>query len=184
MNSGVIAQRYATALLRYANETRNEDLVYSQVITLVQAFQDVPQFRGALEHNPELSFQDRLALMRTALGEEHCEELYRFVQLVDSHSRMEFFSRMLIVFIDKYRESKNIKVGTLVTAIPQEGLKTRLEALVGADTGSTVNLSTKVDDAVIGGFVLQIGDLRMDASVAGQFKRIKDALVENDNRII
>lgn len=184
MNAGLIAQRYAKALLKYANETRNEDLVYSQVTSLVQAFQEVPQFRDALEHNPELSTQDRLALMRTALAGELCEELYRFVQLVDSHSRTEFLSRMLIAFIDKYRESKNIKVGTLVTAVPQVDLKMRLEALVSADTGNSVNLSTKVDNALIGGFVLQVGDLRMDASVAGQFKRIKDALVENDNRII
>lgn len=184
MNSGLIAQRYAKALLRYANETRNEDQVYSQVTLLVQAFQEVPQFREAMERNPELSPQDRLALMRTALGADLCDELYRFVQLVHSHSRMEFFSRMLIVFIDKYRESKKIKVGTLVTAVPQEGLRKRLESMVGADTGSTVSLSTKVDDAIIGGFVLQVGDLRIDASVAGQFKRIKDALVENDNRII
>ena len=184
MNSGLIAQRYAKALLKYASETRNEDQVYSQVTLLVQAFQEVPQFREALERNPELSFQDRLALMHTALGAELCDELSRFVQLVHSHSRLEYFSRMLIVFIDKYRESKKIKVGTLVTAAPHEGLKIRLEALLGADTGSTVSLSTKVDDAIIGGFVLQVGDLRMDASVAGQFKRIKDALVENDNRII
>ena len=139
---------------------------------------------GNVEHDAELLKTLLKKAIEKLQDEELCEELYRFVQLVDSHSRMEFFSRMLIVFIDKYRESKNIKVGTLVTAIPQEGLKTRLEALIGADTGSTVNLSTKVDDAVIGGFVLQIGDLRMDASVAGQFKRIKDALVENDNRII
>ena len=184
MNAGLIAQRYAKALLRYVEETGNGELAYSQVTVLVQSFQEVPQFRDALEHNPELSCEDRVALMRTALGSELCDELYRFVQLVNAHSRMEYLSRMLIVFIDKYRESKNIKVGTLVTAVPQEDLKVRLEALVSAGTESSVNLNTKVDDTLIGGFVLQVGDLRMDASVSGQFQRIRNALLENDNRII
>ena len=184
MNAGLIAQRYAKALLKYVKETHNEELVYSQASLLVQSFQDIPQFRDALEHNPDLSNEDRLALMRTALSADLCDELRRFVQLVHSHSRMEYFSRMLNVFIDRYRESRNIKVGTLITAVPQEELQKRLEALMGADTGGIVNLSSKVDDSLIGGFVLQVGDMRMDASVSGQFQRIRNALVENDNRII
>lgn len=184
MNAGIVAQRYATALLKYVKETRNEDLVYAQVSLLVQSFADIPQFRDAMEHNPDLSYESRLALMRTALNEDVCDELCRFMRLVESHSRMEMLSRMLTVFIDKYRESRNIKVGTLVTAVPQDDLHKRLEAMMSADLGGTVSLSSTVDDSLIGGFVLQVGDLRMDASVSGQFKRIKDALVENDNRII
>ena len=184
MNAGIIAQRYATALLKYAKETQNEDLVYIQASLLVQSFTDIPQFRDAMEHNPDLSYENRLALVRTALNADVCDEICRFMKLVESHSRMEIFSRMLTVFIDKYRESRNIKVGTLVTAVPQDDLHKRLEAMMSADSGGTVSLSSTVDDSLIGGFVLQVGDLRMDASVAGQFRRIRDALVENDNRII
>jgi F-type H+-transporting ATPase subunit delta len=86
--------------------------------------------------------------------------------------------------MERYREMKNIRIGTLITAAPQEDLQNRLESMVSADMGGTVNLSTKVDESLIGGFVLQVGDLRMDASVAGQFQRIRNALIENDNRII
>ena len=184
MNAGVIAQRYATALLKYVKETQNEKLVYDQVCLLVQSIIDVPQFRDALEHNPDLSHENRLALMRTALNADVCDELCRFMRLVESHSRMEFFSRMLIVFIDKYRKSRNIRVGTLITAVMQDGHQKRLEELISAGSGGTVNLSSMVDDSLIGGFVLQVDDLRMDASVSGQFQRIRSALVENDNRII
>lgn len=51
-------------------------------------------------------------------------------------------------------------------------------------TGGEVSLNEKVDDSLIGGFVLQVDDLRIDASVAGQFRRIRNSLVDNDNRII
>lgn len=184
MNAGIIAQRYATALLKYVKETRNEDLVYAQVSLLVQSFADIPQFRDALEHNPDLSYENRLALMRTALNEDVCDELCRFMRLVESHSRMGILSRMLTGFVDKYRECRNIKVGTLVTAVPQDGLQKRLEEFISSDTGGTVNLRSVVDESLIGGFVLQVDDLRMDASVSGQFQRIRSALIENDNRII
>jgi F-type H+-transporting ATPase subunit delta len=184
MNAGLIAHRYARALLKYAKETQTEDLVYSQVSSLVKSFQDVPKFRDALERNPDLSLENKLALIGTALNSDICEEFRRFIRLVDQHSRMVFFSRMLTAYMERYREMKNIRIGTLIIAAPQEDLQNRLESMVSADMGGTVNLSTKVDESLIGGFVLQVGDLRMDASVAGQFQRIRNALIENDNRII
>jgi F-type H+-transporting ATPase subunit delta len=184
MNSGLIAQRYAKALMKYVKETHNEVLVYSQVLSLIKSLYVIPQFRDAVQRNPALSCEDRLGLMRTALGEDPCEDLVRFVHLVDSHSRMAFISRIFIAFIDKYHESRNIKVGTLVSAVPQDELCARLEAMISEQTGGIVDLTAKVDDSLIGGFVLQVGDLRMDASVSGQFKRIRNALIDNDNRII
>ena len=184
MNSGIIAKRYAHALFEYVRGTADEDLAYSQACVLTGLFQDVPKFRDALERNPELSLQKRISLLEAALQGHLCDPLRRFVQLVDSHSRMEFFSRMVVSFADQYREYKNIKVGNLVTAVHQEALGMRLEEIMSNSMGARVSLMEKVDDSLIGGFVLQVGDLRMDASVAGQLRKIRNALVENDNRII
>ena len=184
MNSGIIANRYAKALLKYVRGTEDEDMAYSQASVLVALFQDVPKFRDAVERNPELSVQQRVSLLEAALQGQLCDSLKRFVQLVDSHSRMEFFFRMMVSFADQYREYRNIKQGSLVTAVHHDALGARLEEIMSNSTGAKVSLVEKVDDSLIGGFVLQVGDLRMDASVAGQFRKIRNALVDNDNRII
>ena len=104
MNSGIIANRYAKALLKYVRGTEDEDIAYSQASVLVALFQDVPKFRDAVERNPELSVQQRVSLLEAALQGQLCDSLKRFVQLVDSHSRIEFFFRMMVSFADQYRE--------------------------------------------------------------------------------
>jgi F-type H+-transporting ATPase subunit delta len=91
---------------------------------------------------------------------------------------------MMVSFTDLYRQQRNIRTGSVVSAVSQEGLRSSLEDIMSRCTGGEVSLNEKVDDSLIGGFVLQVDDLRIDASVAGQFRRIRNSLVDNDNRII
>ena len=51
-------------------------------------------------------------------------------------------------------------------------------------TRSKVLLEESVDDSLIGGFVLQVEDLRMDASVQTQLRRLHNELVDKANRIV
>lgn len=184
MNSGVIALRYAKALLKYVRGESEEDIVYSQACRLVSLLDAVPQFRNTLQHNPDLTVDGMVSLLEAALEDSLCGGLRRFVALVDSHSRMEYFHRMLTAFIDVYRDAVGIKVGSLTTAVPMEGLCDRLETLMSGKMQAKVLLQENVDESLTGGFVLQVGDCRVDASVAGQFRKIRKALIEKDNRII
>lgn len=184
MNEGMIVARYAKALLKYVRETGREDEVFAQASSLVLLFQKIPQFRYAVENNRELPLEKKISLMETALNAELSEDLKRFAFLAGSRSRMEYWTRMLSCFVDMYREYRHIKAGTLVTAVRQDGLRDRLEAAVGKKLGAKVVLEDRVDESLIGGFIIEVEDLRMDASVEGQFRRIRKGLVEKDNRII
>ncbi len=184
MNSGVIAARYAKALLKYVMETGNGDKVYSQACVIVLRMEEVRQLREFLEGREEISPEDRRLLLETALGESVASEITDFLSLVSGHRRNSYLLRMFYSFISQYRDVMNIKVGRLVTAFPAEGLKERLEEMIGARTGTEVHLEEKVDPAIIGGFVFELGDWRMDASVGYQFRMIRNRLVEKNNRIV
>ena len=75
-------------------------------------------------------------------------------------------------------------MGRLITALPAEGLRERMEELFRDKTGAEVHLELKVDPEILGGFVFELDDWRMDASVAGQFRKIKAKLIDNTNRIV
>jgi F-type H+-transporting ATPase subunit delta len=68
--------------------------------------------------------------------------------------------------------------------MPAPELKASLEAVMHEKTGVKVLLEESVDESLIGGFVLQVEDLRMDASVQTQLRRLHDELVEKANRIV
>lgn len=184
MNAGVVASRYAKALLKFVQETGNGGKVYAQAGVLVLRMQEFRQLRDYIENHSEIDLQKKLQLLQAALGEPLSMELERFTALVASRRRTEFYLRMLHSFLSLYREACHIKVGCLVTAFPAEGLKERMEELIQARTGANVQLEMKVDPEILGGFVFELDDLRLDASVESQFRKIRTRLIDNNNRIV
>lgn len=185
MNSGVIAARYARALLKFVQETGVGGKVYSQACVLALRMDEILELRDCMQKHPEVTMDRKMSLLETALGEPMAEQLKRFVSLVGEQRRMAFFHRMLWSFIDQYRLQHNIKVGHLVTASPAEGLKERLEAILHEKAGGAeVHLEVVVDPSILGGFVIEIDDMRLDASVAAKFRLLRRELVEINNRIV
>ncbi|MBR5300911.1 MAG: ATP synthase F1 subunit delta [Bacteroidales bacterium] len=184
MNAGIVASRYAKALLKFVQETGNGEKVYAQVSVLAFRMHEVMQLRDYIQKHHEIDVAKKLQLLEAALGEPLAMEICRFTNLVIARHRSEFFLRMLISFLVLYREAHNIKVGRLITACQAEGLKERMEQLLHEKTGAEVLLEQKIDPEILGGFVFELDDWRMDASVAGQFRKIKAKLIDNTKRIV
>ncbi len=184
MNEGILSSRYAKALLKFTQETGNGDKVYSQAGILVLRMEEFPQFKDYIKNHDEISLEQKMKLLETALGEPMSMEIKRFVELVSVQRRMEYFMRMLYSFISQYREANNIKTGTLITAMPAGNLKERMEELFHERTGAKVRLEMKVNPGIMGGFIFELDDWRLDGSVEGQFRRIRSQLIEKNNRIV
>lgn len=184
MNEGVVASRYARALLKYVQEDGTGDKAYAQAGVLVLRMEEVAKLKDYVQNHDEISLPKRLELLSSALGEPLLESLERFVTLVYRNRRMECLLRMFISFIQQYRKAADIKVGRLVTACPAEGLRERLEALVQERTGARVQISAEIDEDIIGGFIFKVDDLLLDASVRTQIRRIERRLIDNNNRIV
>ena len=103
MNAGVIAARYAKALLKYVMETGNGDKVYSQVCVLVLRMEEVRQLREYVEEHSEIGIDKKVSLLETALGEPLAKELVDFLNLVTERKRTGFLLRILYSFISYYR---------------------------------------------------------------------------------
>ena len=184
MNAGPIAHRYAKALLKFTQEIGAGEQNYSQACVLVLRMQELRQFADAVQKHPEVSLERKIALLDAALGEPMAEELRRFVVLVYEHKRIEHFERMLYSFIEQYRSANAIMVGKLVTAAPVAGLKERLQDALAEKIGVSVFLDEDINPEILGGFVLNIDDYRVDASVEGQFRLLRRELIDNNNRIV
>ena len=179
MNTGVVSRRYAKALLAYVKAAKKEDKVYEEVKTLASYFERVAGLRHAVE-NPVLDIPAKLKLLREAAGgADVSQELMRFFGLVLEEKREKFLQFMTWSYIDLYREDKNILIGKLTTAVPSPLQKTLSEA-----NNATVELETKVDANLIGGYIVEVAGTRMDASVANQLKRVEQQFIAKNRRII
>lgn len=184
MNAGIVASRYAKALLKFVQETGNGDKTYAQAVILVLRMEEINQLEDYICNHCEISLEKKLQLLETSLGEPMTLELNRFTALVFKQRRMEFFLRMLQSFLTLYREANHIRLGRIITALPADGLKERLETLFRERTGMEVHLDMEVNPEILGGFIFELDDLRLDASVVSQFREIKRKLIEQNNRIV
>jgi ATP synthase, F1 delta subunit len=158
MNTGIIASRYAAALLRYTQETGGGERVCAQVRRLLDHPDQDP---GPLE-----------------------PELERFIQLLVSNGRLEDVRFILHDFIEMYYRSLGVRVARLTTVVASKELEQKLHAMLEKQLGCEVVIETRVDPALIGGFTLEVGDYLLDASVRRQIDTIRRQFVIQNNRIV
>ena len=185
MNTGTVSSRYASALLKFAAETGNEEKVYNQVLRLNCSLKASARLRELIDNPLSIPDSRKFDLLTSALdGEEMADELQRFIRLVMKKRRMKIFRFMLISFIDQYRERHNIKLSRLVTAVPAPELERRIAAIVKERKGDSVLFEHRVDPDIIGGFIFEIDGLRLDASTAAQLKSVRRQFIEKNRRIV
>jgi F-type H+-transporting ATPase subunit delta len=183
MNEGMISKRYAKALLLYAVEQKAEDAMFIEMKKLTSAFNDVPQLRMAMD-NPTLNADDKLTLIKAAVGGKPGTEFSRFAELVVKNRREVFFQNIALSYIDLYCETKHINTGKLVTATPvDDAVIEKMKGLLQTIKPGTLDFETKVDPDIEGGFILYIDTYRLDASVKSQLKRIKQQFIAENSKI-
>ena len=186
MDIGVIAKRYAKALLLFAQEEKAEDAVYKEVLQLIDSYSKVPQLATILG-NPLLPAEQKQKVICSAAAVEAGPVFQKFASLVVAHRRESFMLFIAHSFITLYRELKHISIGKLITAVPaSEAVSNRLEKMIEERSQNSVDviMETSVDPSILGGFIFQLDDMRLDASVSTQFEQIKKQFIEKNKRII
>lgn len=206
MNTGIIATRYATALLKLVEETGSGELVAAQVQVIEKALDEVPDFRRAVD-DPAVAAVQKISLFEASLKDSMAQELHKFLELLIRNGRIGDVRLVLTTFVTEYYRSRHIKRARLVVAdpalldpeptpsdpVPVEGplrqaqrpaLESRLRDLVEKQTGCRLILKTEVNPSLIGGFVFEVEDMILDASVSRQLDVIRHQFIEKNRRIV
>ena len=179
MDIGVVSMRYAKALIEYAKENRAEDTLYKEMKMLSRNLSAFPNLKEALS-NPVLNIR------AAATGDQGVSRTFsRFITLVLKNNREQFLQFICLSFLDLYRKLKHIGVGKLITAVPvDKETEERIRNSAGAILHAQMELETVVDPSIEGGFVFDINDYRLDASIATQLKRVKQQFIDKNRRIV
>lgn len=186
MNRAIVITRYARALVRYVRDNGRGDIVCSEAEMLLRALHDVPDLTRMVEAAGDVVSEfDKKKLLQTALGNRMSPELSRFLTLLNKNGRMELVPDILRDFVDMYHRSVGVRKAHLTTVRePSERLLQRLKALVKSKTGDDVLIEVEVDPSLVGGFVFDIDDYLLDASVKRQLDLIREQFIERNRRII
>ena len=156
MNAGLIASRYANALLLFAKEERAAKRVYDDARSLLDALPQTENLAACIE-----------SLSPT---------MQKFITLVIRNKRVEFLPAILNAYRAHYRSENGITRAWLTTATENPELADKLVLLMKQQGFSKVDFKTEVNPDLIGGFIVQVEDKRLDASTASQLKYLQKEL--------
>jgi F-type H+-transporting ATPase subunit delta len=150
--------------------------VHQELLEFATTVGEVPELRSVLR-NPELDPETKAGLVGELLGE--ADELVRnFVRLAAEKGRIGDIEEIARAF-DRLMAAEERRIDVeLTTAF--ELSDSEAEAIlkqIREASGREVEATRKVDPSLIGGFVLQAGSMRVDASVRGRIEGLRRELV-------
>lgn len=173
MNIGLVARQYATALFNFALKMGELDIVYQKAKLISSVCYEVPELVSRLE-SPILSNTNKKQLIITSAGGNIPESLDKFIDLILKNNRVDRIHYIALRFIDLYHKNQNIQHSLLITAIElDDKSKERLKLLIEKESGKKQIIDFQSDSSLLGGFILQIGDKRWDASVSSKLNAIR-----------
>ena len=168
-----VAERiYANALFEAAKDKGRLDVARKELQEFVQAVQQVSELRALLE-NPEIDTRERTQALRDILAD--ADELVRnFLLLVTEKGRARELPGIVQEFETLVAREEGILDVELTTAVElseeeSRGILDRIEGV----SERKLRATRKVDPRLIGGFVLQAGSHRVDASVRARLERLR-----------
>ena len=177
-----LAGRYAKSLMDLALEKNALEEVYNDMLLLQNIFKGSREFTTVMKSPVILPEKKQDIFKAVAQNGRIGQFTSLFFQLLIRKSREASFPEIVNAFIEQYKVHKHIQTVKLTTAKPvSEELKQEIIRKVQSQSpGRTIDLKTEVKEDLIGGFVLEMGDNLVDASIAYDLKAIKKQFLNND----
>ena len=174
MSVSKLAGRYAKSLIDLAQEQGKLETILGDI----QAFKAANENRDMymMLKSPIINTTKKSNIITELFGESFDEMTMAFTKIILTKGREEFLPEICDEFINQYRSIKNITNAVVISAAPLkeetlEKIKNKIQSEMAQ--GGTVEVETKVDPSLLGGFVIEIGDSLYDASVATRLNKLK-----------
>ncbi len=172
--------------MKYAQDTKTEDSIYVCMRKLEHEFRNHADLYAVLD-NPVLTMREKYLLISTAAAGDApvSHEFSRFITLVLKNGRENMLRYICLAFMDLYRKNKHIGVARLITAVPvSKEEEERIRNSASAFLHAHMELQTEVNPSVLGGFIFDVNNFRLDASVVTQLKKVKEQFIDKNRKIV
>ncbi|MDR2057129.1 MAG: F0F1 ATP synthase subunit delta [Dysgonamonadaceae bacterium] len=177
MNVGTISTRYAKAIFQYAAGRGEEERLHAEMKALSEQFTAFPLLGKVLE-DPTVPSAEKINVLITAAGKTPSDACQQAVRLVIKNGRGHYMQHIALVYDKVYRKEKNRTIIKLTTTEQADiDMQKALIDLVVKEKDKQVDFAATIDENIVGGFILEIEDFRLDASVKNQLNRLRLELV-------
>jgi F-type H+-transporting ATPase subunit delta len=176
MNDSKISVRYARALFQSALEKDILDKVYQDMI-LISEVCKTPETKEFL-NSPIIIPSKKEEIFKAILGGNVEKITLSLIDLCVKHGRESYIPSIARVFIHETKKHKGITETVLTTAVRvDDNLRKQITDLITHNFNTRVELRENIDPEIVGGFILQVDDSYIDASIRNKLRKIKKELI-------
>ncbi len=174
----LVIKRYATALFDLAASEGKMQQFEEEIRSIVLALKEEPDFISVLQ-NQKITLGEKVLLIERIFANKADASIVGLMVIVVRKGRQEFLLDIFEAFLEMAKHKKGILRATVTSAVPLkdsqlEQIKSRLEM----STKSQIELNTIIDESIIAGLVVRVGDKVVDASIKGNMQNLKKQLTE------
>jgi F-type H+-transporting ATPase subunit delta len=175
-----LAARYAKSLIDLATEKNQLEKVYADMQYMQAVCKGSREFVNLLR-SPIIKADKKDAVIDAVTKGKVNDITNAFNKLLVAKGRESDLPEIVNAVVEQYNEIKGIHQVKLTTAIPvSDALKNDIIKKVRSEAElESVELETKTDESLIGGFVLEFNNNLVDTSVARDLRDIKKQFDQN-----
>ncbi|WP_316813576.1 ATP synthase F1 subunit delta [Pedobacter heparinus] len=174
MSENKAASRYAKSLIDLSTERNAFEEIKNDMVFLEQVIDQNPELEAILK-NPIVPLDKKAGILENIFGAKVNEVTRAFLKLIVSKGRSAIIFDTTKAFIAQYNAIKGIVTAHVTTATELTAeSRAEIVAIVKKEIGANeVVIKEKVNDKLIGGFILKVGDKQFDASIASGLSKLK-----------
>ncbi|MBU3820685.1 ATP synthase F1 subunit delta [Flavobacteriaceae bacterium XHP0103] len=166
------AIRYAKATLSLASELNSSERINDDMKLIVNTVSDSKDLSNMLK-SPIINASMKKAVLLEAFKDTNKTTL-DLINVLVSNNRIDILEDVAKKYTQLFDESKGVELATVTTAVALTAdLKKKVLAKAKELTGKDIEVENIVDESIIGGFILRVGDVQYNASISNQLNKLK-----------
>lgn len=178
METSKIGVRYAKAFFELVTERKMLEKAAGDIRLIQSVWKESEDLQVALL-NPVVPPSGKKKIMKALFAGKIEEITMRFLDLILKNRREAYLPDILRRFMHLYSVSLGVKPAELITAVPvSEEIAGKVTEVLRRMFKSEIALTPVVQPSLIGGFIVLVDDLQIDASIASQLRLMKRQLIQ------
>jgi F-type H+-transporting ATPase subunit delta len=173
MSGSRAAVRYAKAILSFSLEQNKEVEVNNDMLLVANTINENTDLQLLL-NSPILKSDLKKAALKEVFSTKISSLSFGLIDLLIENKRLPILKDVAKKYNLLFDELKGIEVAKVTSAIPlTAALQKQVLSKVKEITGKDATIENVINPDIIGGFILRIGDVQYDASVANKLQVLK-----------
>jgi len=178
MRSSIKSRQYAQLLLKIAEQKEALEPVYRSLLHFYSSYRHEPVLKAFLA-STKVPTREKIQVLSRVYPDLHPINQAFLAQLGDKHDMKLLRAIIQSLELAFYQNSGQVKVHAVSTGELSPGTIERIQNVVQSVTSRKADFTAEVDQKILGGLTLRVGNTILDGSLSSKLSRIRQTLVQS-----